>query len=87
VIDGKSGAPVAMPDIISRGFVFMKEHQELISMSRSKAHALLKEATSRVKGGETDIAYLKDKLRDDMGEFLYVKTELRPMVIPVIIEV
>ncbi|HVM91036.1 MAG TPA: ribonuclease J [Verrucomicrobiae bacterium] len=87
VIDGKTGAPAAMPDIISRGFVFMKEHQELISMSRSKAHAILKDSMSRVKGGEVDISLIKDKLRDEMGEFLFVKTELRPMVIPVIVEV
>jgi ribonuclease J len=87
VIDGKTGAPAAMPDIISRGFVFMKEHQELISMSRSKAHAILKDSMSRVKGGEVDISIIKDRLRDEMGEFLFVKTELRPMVIPVIVEV
>jgi len=87
VIDGKNGQPVAVPDIVSRGFVFMKEHQELIAASRSKANQILKDSKSRVPGGEIDISLLKDKLRDEMGEFLYLKTELRPMVIPVIIEV
>ncbi|MCC6563311.1 ribonuclease J [Candidatus Uhrbacteria bacterium] len=87
VIDGKSGAPAAMPDIVSRGFVFMKEHQELISASRAKAHAILKDSVSRVPGGSIDISLLKDKLRDEMGEFLFIKTELRPMVIPVIVEI
>ncbi len=87
VVDGKSGAPVAVPDIVSRGFVFMKEHQELIAQSRHKAHAILKDGMSRVKGAGIDMSLLKDKLRDEMGEFLYVKTELRPMVIPVIVEV
>jgi mRNA degradation ribonuclease J1/J2 len=47
----------------------------------------LKDSISRVPGGEIDISSLKDKLRDEMGEFLFIKTELRPMVIPVIIEV
>lgn len=87
VIDGKSGAPAAMPDIISRGFVFMKEHQELIGQSRHKAHEILKNSITKVQGGQIDISLLKDKLRDEMGEFLFLKTELRPMVIPVIIEV
>jgi len=87
VIDGKTGEPAAMPDIVSRGFVFMKEHQELITASRAKANQVLKDSISRVPGGEIDISSLKDKLRDEMGEFLFIKTELRPMVIPVIIEV
>ncbi len=87
VVDGKSGEPQAVPDVVSRGFVFMKEHQELITASRNKAHAILKDNMSRVKGAGIDMSILKDKLRDEMGEFLYIKTELRPMVIPVIIEV
>jgi ribonuclease J len=87
VIDGKTGEPAALPDIVSRGFVFMKEHQELITASRAKANQILLDSKSRVPGGEIDISNLKDKLRDEMGEFLYIKTELRPMVIPVIIEV
>ena len=84
VIDGKTGRPVATPDIISRGFVFMKEHQELVSQTRHKAGSVLKD-----RGVKTppDTAYIKDRLRDEVGEFLYVKTELRPMVIPVIVEV
>jgi ribonuclease J len=87
VVDGKSGAPMAMPDIVSRGFVFMKEQQELIGQSRNKAHAVLVDGQSRVKGGGIDMTVLKDALRDEMGEFLFKKTELRPMIIPVIIEV
>lgn len=87
VVDGKTGEPAAMPDIVSRGFVFMKEHQELIAQSRHKSHAILKDGMSRVKGAGIDMSLLKDKLRDEMGEFLYIKTELRPMVIPVIVEV
>jgi mRNA degradation ribonuclease J1/J2 len=62
----------------------MKEHLELIQASRVKATAILKSMDAK---GPPDMAYVKDKLRDEMGEFLFVKTELRPMVIPVIIEV
>ncbi len=87
VLDGKTGAPVAVPDIISRGFVYMKEHQELIALSRSKANQILKDHMTKVKGAGIDMASIKDALRDEMGEFFFLKTELRPMVIPVIIEV
>lgn len=84
VIDAKSGKLQATPDLISRGFVYMKEHQELIQQTRQKAAAILREVRPK---STPDMAYIKDKLRDELGEFLFVKTELRPMVIPVIIEV
>jgi ribonuclease J len=86
VIDGKTGAPQALPDIISRGFVYMKEHQELIQQTRQKANAILKMSSPEPKSAPNG-AYLKDKLRDELGEFLFIKTEQRPMIIPVIIEV
>ncbi len=85
VLDTKTGELQATPDIISRGFVYMKEHQELISQTRHKAVAVLKSRDPKV-GTNSNIAYLKDKLRDEIGEFLFIKTEQRPMVIPVIIE-
>lgn len=84
VIDSRTGAPQALPDIISRGFVYMKEHQELITHARNKVASILRDMDPRSR---TQTNYLKDKLRDDLGEFLYIKTEQRPMIIPVIIEV
>ncbi|MDO8583976.1 MAG: ribonuclease J [bacterium] len=84
IVDGKSGELQAIPDIISRGFVYMKEHQELLTQARNKAAAILKETPIKA---EPNSAYLKDKLRDELGEFLFIKTEQRPMIIPVIIEV
>ncbi len=84
VVDGKTGKLQALPDIISRGFIYMKEHQELIHLARQKAATILRDddPKSAAQG-----QYLRDKLRDDLGEFLFVKTEQRPMIIPVIIEV
>jgi ribonuclease J len=86
IIDGKNGKLQAMPDLISRGFVYMKEHQELIFQARQKAAAILREPHANSEAGASG-QYLRDKLRDELGEFLFVKTEQRPMVIPVIIEV
>ena len=85
VIDAKTGALQALPDIISRGFVYMKEHLELIMQTRHRAAAAMKQIDPNMGGA--DSAYIKDKLRDELGEFLFVKTEQRPMIIPVIIEV
>lgn len=84
VIDSRTGAPQALPDIISRGFVYMKEHQELIAHARNKVASILRDMDPRSR---TQTNYLKDKLRDELGQFLFVKTEQRPMIIPVIIEV
>ena len=84
VIDSRTGAPQALPDIISRGFVYMKEHQELITHARNKVASILRDMDPRSR---MQTNYLKDKLRDELGQFLFVKTEQRPMIIPVIIEV
>jgi ribonuclease J len=85
IIDAKTSALEAMPDIISRGFVYMKEHQELIQQTRSKAAAIMKSHDPRKPNA--NITVLKDRIRDELGEFLFIKTEQRPMIIPVIIEV
>lgn len=85
ILDAKTGRLQAMPDIISRGFVFMKEHQELITASRQKAAQIVKNHDPRHTSPSG--SYLKDTLRDELGEFLFVKTEQRPMIIPVLIEV
>ncbi len=89
VVDARSGALQALPDIISRGFVYMKEHVELIMQARNKAASIMKEANppANATTGGAPGSYLKEKLRDELGEFLYRKTEQRPMVIPVVIEV
>jgi ribonuclease J len=84
VIEGRSGELLALPDIISRGFVHMKEQQELVGNARRFAAKLLKDKDPKTPA---DPAYLKEKLREEMGEFFFKKTERRPMIIPVIIEV
>ncbi len=84
VIEEKTGSCLALPDIISRGFIFMKDSQELIQQARRFAAKILKDDDPRSAANPT---YLKEKLRDDLGEFFYKKTERRPMILPVIVEV
>lgn len=82
-VDGKKGTMLTSPDIISRGFVYMKESEDLIAETRAqvkKTHARL---TAK---GLINWEYVKKELRESVGELLFEKTQRRPMVIPVVIQ-
>lgn len=83
-VKSQTGELVGSPDIISRGFVYMKGSKKLIDDMRAQVKNILKE--KHPETGVNDM-YLKNKLRDDIGQFLFQKTERRPMVLPVIIQV
>lgn len=83
-IDGKSGNLVHEPDIISRGFVYMKESHRLIAETQERVKKLLTDREPRMAADDTMI---KNKLRDNLGAFLFQKTERRPLILPVIIKV
>ncbi len=83
-IDVKTGYLIGSPDIISRGFVYMRESKELIEQVRSKVKKLI---SDRDPKSAADNVFIKNKIRDNIGQFLFTKTERRPMVLPVIIEV
>jgi ribonuclease J len=83
-VDAKTGKVLTSPDIISRGFVYMREAEDLIKKTREEA---LKALEARNKNYPANWNYIKNKIRDDLGNFLYKQTQRRPMVIPVIIEV
>ncbi len=83
-LDTKSGKLIHNPDIISRGFVYLKENRELIENLRRSVKKL---ATAHDKKAGTDPHILKNKIRDEVGSMLFKKTRKRPMVLPVVIEV
>ncbi len=83
LIDSKTGKVRGSPDIISRGFVYLKENKELLTLVRKKVRTIIERKSTR----PINWVYLKDLVRDDIGLFLFQKTERRPMVLPVIIEV
>ncbi len=83
-IDKKTGRLMQNPDLISRGFIYMKEHKELVELTRSKVKKLLKDKDNNSPAFET---YIKSKIRNEIGEFLYGKTKRRPLILPVLIEV
>jgi ribonuclease J len=83
-IDKKTGTLAGSPDIISRGFVYMRESKELIEKARSKVKAILKDTDARSPAFED---HLKNKIRNEIGSMLFKYTKRRPMVLPVIINV
>ncbi|MFH1412974.1 MAG: ribonuclease J [bacterium] len=83
-IDSKTGDLIGSPDIISRGFVYMKENKELIQNTRIRIKKIVKD---RPKPNIIDDDYIKNKVRNDIGQFLFNKTKRRPMVLPVVIKV
>jgi ribonuclease J len=83
-VDSKSGKLVQNPDIISRGFVFLKDNKELIEDIRHKVKNMVLQSNP---ASWADTNQIKNDIRDKIGQFIYSKTEKRPMVLPVVIEV
>jgi len=84
-LDRRSGKLINQPDIISRGFIYMKGNDDLI---REVKHEVRKLVESKGKEKlEPNWAFLRNIIRDEIGEYLYQKTERRPMVLPVIMEI
>ena len=83
-IDSKTGDIIGNPDIISRGFVYMKENKELIQKTRMKVKKIVKDHNPHT---QADDDYIKNKIRNDIGQFLFSQTKRRPMVLPVVIKV
>jgi ribonuclease J len=75
---------LSSPDIISRGFIYLRDSEEL--MSSIRLYLRQKVATS-YKGGRKDIEKLKNEIRDDITQVLYDQTRRTPIVIPVINEI
>ena len=80
-MDSTSGELVAGPDIVSRGFVYIKESEELLEELRKKVLKAIMETNSR------DWTVLKGVVRSTVLKFVYKKTERNPMVLPIIVEV
>ncbi len=85
VVDAQTGQVRGSPDIISRGFIYLKESKELLSQSRYVVRRVVEESTNRMH--PINWAHVRDNLRERLGSFLFQKTKRRPMVLPVIIEV
>ncbi len=85
IIDSKTKKMIGSADIISRGFIYMKESTALIDETKKKVTQIVSAKTSAE--GPINWAYVRNNVRDTIGEFLYSKTERRPLILPVVIEV
>ena len=83
-LDRYSNQLVAGPDIVSRGFVYVRESETLMEECRITCQEALDRCLSR---GVTDWGKIKSVIKDDMGEFLWKRTKRSPMILPIITEV
>jgi ribonuclease J len=89
VIDSTTGQLRTSPDIISRGFVYLRESKELLRDVRSLIKKII-ERNVRFLGDESPLIQeeqIKYNLKEEIAEFLFKKTQRRPVVIPVVIKV
>lgn len=83
-VDHRTGKVLTSPDIISRGFIYMRENEDMIGKTRSEVKRIIEEHT---KQSPYEWSWIKNQLRDELEKYLFEQTHRRPMVIPVIIEV
>lgn len=82
-VDKQTGQVVAGPDVVSRGFVYVRDSEELLAAAEERAlSALYAEAGSMAEPG-----FIQKKIKDAVGKFLYEQTRRRPMILPVIQEI
>ncbi len=79
----KTGRLKKSPDIISRGFVYLRESQEMLNQARLLIRKTVEDSTRGMN--PIDLGYVKNELTDALAGFLFVKTNKAPMVIPVLI--
>ena len=83
-LEHSSNQLLAGPDIISRGFVYVRESESLLEDCRMVVEETLDECLAR---GTADWSRIKGKIRDELGEFLWKRTKRSPMILPIISEV
>ena len=83
-MDGETGEIVAGPDIVSRGFVYVRESEELMEEARMRVETALDRC---LDGRNVEWSAIKSGIRDALSRYLYEKTRRRPMILPIIMEV
>lgn len=82
-IDGY-GELVSGPDVVSRGFVYVKESEELMLRVKEIAAQSIAKSTSKKN---IDYAQIKGNIRDDVAKFLFKETKRKPMILPIIMDI
>lgn len=80
----KTGALMTTPEVISRGFVYLKSSEELINEARERVKTM---AGKFENASRSDWAGIKNSIKSDLKNFLYQKTKRTPIILPIIIEI
>ncbi len=83
-LDEYSNTLISGPDIVSRGFVYVKESDELMEEARELMTGVIENCLDR---GISDWGKIKNSIKDALGDFVWKKTKRRPMILPIILEV
>lgn len=83
-IDASTGQVVSGPDIVSRGFVYVRESEKLIDDARAGARAVLEDC---LRTHAYDWTTMKTRVRDELSRMLFQKTKRSPMILPIIMDV
>ena len=83
-LESHSDQLVSGPDIVSRGFVYVKESDELLDEARLLVDEAVQDCLDR---GKTDWGKLKSTIKDVLSDFVWKRTKRRPMILPIIMEV
>ena len=84
IMERGSGAIIAGPDIISRGFVYVRESEYLMDEARTKVRNAL---DSCEENSITEWSYIKNLVKDVLKDYLWQKTKRSPMILPIIMEI
>ena len=83
-LERHSNVVLAGPDIVSRGFVYVRESEELMEGARDRVLSTLDKCR---ENNITEWSALKSAVRDSLGKYLFEKTRRRPMILPLIMEI
>jgi mRNA degradation ribonuclease J1/J2 len=83
-IEKESYSVIAGPDIVTRGFIYVKESEDLLNEAREVVKVELEKCLERKI---TEWIVLKSNIKDALSEFLYAKTKRRPIILPILMEI
>lgn len=83
-IELESGTILAGPDVVSRGFVYVRESEELMVAAKE---ILANTLTDCLDSGTREWNTIKTRMKDDLSEFIFQKTKRKPMILPIIMEI
>lgn len=83
-MDKQNASVISGPDIVSRGFVYVRESEILIDEAKEKVRQALEKCEM---SGAVEWTAIKSNIRDTLGKYLYEKTRRRPMILPIIMEI